>query len=106
LRDEGPDSACAQHGLEPPSADLLPQLRDRVRVEQGEAAARRPICEVPQRTVPPGETCRLAQDRIGFCYTQGAPGVTCTNALEFTRPTEDLVGATFSLQCIQLTSGN
>jgi hypothetical protein len=77
-----------------------------VRLEQGEAAARKPICEVPQRSVDRGETCRLVQDGVAFCYTEGAPGVPCTNALEFTKPTEDLVGATFSLQCIQLTSSN
>lgn len=106
LRDEGPDSDCTKVGLEPPSAGLVPQLRERIRAEQGEEAARRPICEVPQRTVVPGETCRFDKSGIGFCYTQGAPGVTCTNALEFTKPTEDLVGATFSLQCIQLTSSN
>jgi hypothetical protein len=106
LRDEGPDSECAKVGLEPPSADLLPQLRERIRDEQGEAATRHPICSVPQRAVPAGETCRLAQDKIGFCFTEGAPGVPCTNAIEFTKPTEDLVGATFSLQCIQLTSSN
>lgn len=106
LRDEGPDSECTKVGLEAPSADLLVQLRERVRIEQGEAAAKRPICNVPQRAVAPGETCRLAQDKIGFCFTQGAPGLTCTNAIEFTKPTEDLVGATFSLQCIQLTSSN
>lgn len=106
LREEGPDSECQKLGLAPPSADLLPQLRERVRIEQGEAAARRPICEIPQRAALPRETCRFAQDGIGFCYTQNAPGVSCTNALEFTKPTEDLVGATFSLQCIQLTSSN
>lgn len=106
LRDDGPDSECARFGLKTPDAALLPQLRERVREEQGEAATRRPICEVLQKTVAPGSTCRFDAGAIGFCYTQGAPGVACTNALEFTKPTEDLVGATFSLQCIQLTSSN
>ena len=106
FRDEGSDSECTRFGLAPPNAALLAQVRERVREEQGEAAARRPICEIPQRAVPEGDTCRLAKDGIGFCYTRGAPGTHCTNALEFTKPAEELVGATFSLQCIQLTSSN
>jgi len=106
LRDEGSDDECKKVGLAPPRADVLPQLKERIREEQGEAAARHPLCEIPQKTVPPGETCRFDKDGVAFCYTQGAPGVGCTNALEFSKPTEDLAGATFSLQCIQLTSSN
>lgn len=102
LPDEGPDAECGSFGLSSPAPELLEQMRRRLAEEEGEAATRHPICEVPQVPVARGETCRHDDRAIGFCYAEGAPGVSCTHSLQFTKPVEKLVGARFSLQCIQV----
>lgn len=104
LADEGPDSDCARFGLAAPKPELLAQMRERLAESEGEAATRHPICELPQVTVPRGATCRHDTSTMGFCYAEDAPGVACTHSLQFTKPVESLVGARFSLQCIQVSA--
>lgn len=103
LQDEGPDTDCARFGLAPPKPALLAQMRERIAENEGPAAARHPICELPQVTVPRGQTCRHDDERMGFCYAEDAPGVRCAHSLQFTKQVDQLVGARFSLQCIQVS---
>ncbi|MBX3206644.1 MAG: hypothetical protein KF764_16340 [Labilithrix sp.] len=103
LPDQGPDSDCERFGLAPPSTQLLTQMRDKLRAEEGEDATRHPICEVPQVAVAPGETCRDASDDIAFCYAE-APALTfCAHAIAFTKASQKLSFARFTMQCIQQT---
>jgi hypothetical protein len=106
LPDEGPDSDCARHGLEPPSAQILKQMRDKLRIEEGEASTRQPICQVPQVAVPAGEVCKDTSTEIAFCYAE-APLITqCPHALAFTKASQKLTGARFTMQCIQQSAEN
>ncbi|MBX3262730.1 MAG: hypothetical protein KIS78_18565 [Labilithrix sp.] len=101
LPDPGPDSDCERFGLTPPSADLLAQMRERLRDEEGEASTLHPICAVPQVVVPPGETCKDASDDIAFCYAQAPKLTFCANAIAFTKASQKLSFARFTLQCVQ-----
>jgi hypothetical protein len=101
LPDPGPDTECARFGLEPPSADILRQVRDGLRADEGEESTKHPICQIPQIAVPKGEVCKDAREDIAFCYVE-APNVTkCAHALTFTKASEKLTGARFTMQCIQ-----
>lgn len=101
LPDAGPDSDCERFGLSTPSAPILEQMRDKLRADEGEEATRHPICEIPQVTVPPGEICRDVSDDIAFCYAE-APLVTqCAHAIAFTKASQRLTLARFTMQCIQ-----
>ena len=99
-----PDEACTKLGLLVPRADLVARIRDRVAADEGEESRRLPICEVPQVAVPAGESCRDEGKNQGFCYAEDLPGITCAHSLVFTKPTTHLVGARFSLQCIQVVA--
>jgi hypothetical protein len=95
------DSECARFGLRPPHPALRKQLRDRLRAEEGDDSTLLPVCEIPQITVPHGETCRDTSPDIAFCYAE-APTVTkCAHALAFTKASQKLTGARFTMQCIQ-----
>ena len=102
LPEPGSEEACTKLGLGVPRADIVARMRDRVASEEGEESRRLPICEVPQITVPAGESCRDEDRKQGFCYAENLPGITCANSLLFSKPTNHLVGARFSLQCIQV----
>jgi hypothetical protein len=102
LPEPGGSEACTSLGLAVPAAELLARVRDRVAAEEGEASRALPVCEVPQIAVAPGESCRGEDRAQGFCYAERVPGVTCAQALQFTKPTSHLVGARFSMQCITL----
>jgi hypothetical protein len=105
LPDPADDSDCARFGLEPPAPELRAQLRRRLATEEGPEATRLPICEVPQITVPAGQICRDASDQIAFCYAE-APSITqCAHALAFTKASQKLSGARFTMQCIQQDTG-
>jgi hypothetical protein len=101
LPDPGPDSDCARFGLKPPSSQLLTQMRDKLRADEGEEATRHPICEVPQVAVPPGEICKDASEEIGFCYAEAPLLTQCAHAIAFTKASQKLTFARFTMQCIQ-----
>ena len=99
--DEGTDSECERYGLAPPAPQLREQVRHRLRAEEGEAAARLPIREVPQIRVPSGEIRRDASASVAFCYSEAPATTRCAHALTFTKASEKLAGARFTMQCIQ-----
>jgi hypothetical protein len=101
LPEPGPDTDCARYGLKPPSSALLEQARDTLRKEEGETSTRLPICEIPQVGIPPGEICRDASDEIAFCYAEAPRLTQCAHAITFTKASQKLTGARFTLQCIQ-----
>jgi hypothetical protein len=101
LPEPGPESDCARFDLAPPDPSILQQMRDKARAEDGDEAAEHPICEVPQLPVPAGQTCKDASDGIAFCYSE-APQITrCDHAITFTRASQRLEGARFTMQCLQ-----
>lgn len=101
LRDAGPESECDRYGLKAPDEPMLQQVRDRMRAEDGDEAARHPVCIVPQVAVPSGQTCRDSSDGIAFCYAE-APQITrCEHAIAFTKASQRLEGARFTMQCLQ-----
>jgi hypothetical protein len=101
LPDPGSDAAsCAKLGLDVPRAEVLDPFRDRVAAENGEDSRKQPVCEIPQLAVAAGETCRDEDQKHGFCYVENVPGVSCAQALLFTKPTTHLAGVTFAMQCI------
>lgn len=101
LPDPGPDSDCERFGLKPPSAQLLEQMRDKLRAEEGEESTRHPICAIPQVAVPPGEVCKEASDDIAFCYAEAPKLTLCPHAIAFTKASQKLSFARFTMQCIQ-----
>lgn len=103
LPDAGSDDECKKVGLGLPRADIAAQFRNRVASEEGEASRQFPVCEIPQVAVPAGETCRSEEREHGFCYVENAPGLRCPQALLFTKPTTQLAGARFSMQCITVS---
>jgi hypothetical protein len=105
LADPGPDEACTKLGLGLPRADIAASFRERVAAEEGEASRAFPLCEVPQRPVAAGDSCRAEAQKMGFCYTEHIAGAPCPQALQFTKPTLTLVGARFAMQCIQVLDG-
>lgn len=100
LPEPGDAAACTKLGLGVPRADLGAQVRDRVADEEGEASRLLPLCEVPQVAVKAGETCRGEDRAQGFCYTERLPGQRCAQSIQFTKPTRQLAGARFRMQCI------
>jgi hypothetical protein len=101
LPDPGPDSDCERFGLAAPSEHILGPMRDKLRAEEGEASTRHPICEVPQVAVPPGEICKDGSDDIAFCYAEAPLLTKCAHAIAFTKASQKLSFARFTLQCIQ-----
>jgi len=101
----GPDSDCERFNLKAPDKQILDQMRQTLRAEEGEEATKHPICNVPQVAVPRGEICKDASTDIRFCYAE-APEITkCAHALAFTKASQELTGARFTMQCIQQTGG-
>jgi len=106
LPDPGPDSDCEGFGLRPPSPQLLQQMRDELRAEEGEESTRLPICEIPQVTVPVGEICKDATEDIAFCYAEAPLLTQCPHAIAFTKASQELTFARFTLQCIQQSTSS
>lgn len=108
LPEAGPDTECAKYGLKVPEATVLEQHRDRLAADEGEEARKLPVCQIPQITVPAGTSCRDEQG-LGFCYSESplsgplSGGAKCGSSLLFSKETARLVGARFSMQCIQKT---
>ena len=102
LPEPGGEDACTKLGLGIPAPELVARVRDRAAAEDGEPSRLLPICEVPQRAVAPGESCRDEEEKQGFCYVENLPGLRCSQSILFTKPTTRLVHARFGLQCITL----
>ena len=102
LAEPGGEETCTKLGLGIPKADVVARVRERAVADDGEASRLLPVCEVPQREVAPGESCRDEDQKQGFCYVENIPGLRCSHSILFTKPTTHLVNARFSLQCITL----
>lgn len=101
LPDPGPDSDCGKFGLAPPSPSILEPMRDKLRATEGEEATHHPICAIPQVAVPAGEVCKDASDGIAFCYEESPRVTSCPHAIAFTKASQKLTSARFTMQCIQ-----
>ena len=107
-----PTDDCGRFGLQPPPPEVLKVFLEQQREESGNVGgdggldlSKLPVCDVPQEIVPPGGTCRDITD-IKWCYVENVEGQKpvagrCPQALIFSTGTAQLVGARFSLQCIQ-----
>ncbi len=107
-----PGDKCENFGLQPPKPEILKVFLEQQRAETGNAGdggldlAALPVCEIPQETVPRGATCKDSIEKR-WCYVENDPANKknpagrCPQALIFSGGTADLVGARFSLQCIQ-----
>ena len=100
LPEPGGEEICTKLGLGIPQAEVLARVRERAVADDGEASRLLPVCEVPQRAVARGESCRDEDRAQGFCYVESLPGLRCSQSILFTKPTTHLVGARFNLQCI------
>jgi hypothetical protein len=106
LPDPGPDTDCERFGLKAPAPEILTQMRDTLRANEGEESTQHPICEIPQIAVPPGEVCKDASEDIAFCYVEAPRLTQCAHALAFTKASQKLTFARFTMQCIQQQSGD
>lgn len=109
-----PTDKCEAFGLQPPPDAILKTFLEQQRAETGNAGdggldlAALPVCVVPQTApaVPRGETCK-DNANPEWCYVENDPANKknpagrCPQALIFSSGTAQLVGARFSLQCIQ-----
>ena len=107
-----PTDSCAAHNLSAPKKEILDVFLAQQRAETGKVGeggldlAALPVCEIPQQTVGRGESCKDATD-MAWCYVENdpankkSPAGRCPQALIFSSGTAELVGARFSLQCIQ-----
>jgi len=107
-----PTDKCEDFGLQPPKDEILKVFLEQQRAETGNATesgldlAALPVCEIPQESVGRGETCKDLTTKA-WCYVENDPANKknpagrCPQALIFSGGTADLVGARFSLQCIQ-----
>ncbi len=107
-----PTDKCETFGLKPPSKEILDVFLEQQKAESGDVKdggldlARLPVCEIPQKAVKRGVTCKDDTDLL-WCYVENDPANKlnpagrCPQALIFSTGTSALVGARFSLQCIQ-----
>lgn len=107
-----PADKCETYGLQPPKKEILDVFLEQQRQETGNAGdgglnlAALPVCEIPQETVERGASCKDVTD-MRWCYVENDPANKknpagrCPQALIFSTGTAALVGARFSLQCIQ-----
>ncbi len=107
-----PTDTCDKYQLQKPEEKILKVFLEQQRLETGSAGdggldlAALPVCEIPQETVARGESCKDSPERR-WCYVENDPANKknpagrCPQALIFSTGTSDLVGARFSLQCIQ-----
>lgn len=104
--------SCEKYGLKPPAKEIGDKFREQQRALSGNTAvdggidlSKLPVCDVPQKTVAKGDTCKDNAD-IGWCYVENEPpkkpaGPTCPQAIVITKVSDQLVGARYFLQCIQ-----
>jgi hypothetical protein len=106
-----PSDSCSRYGLEAPKKEILDVFLEQQRAETGVAGdggldlSKLPVCVVPQERVEKGASCKQQTSRV-WCYVENDPANKnnpagrCPQALIFSGGTADLVGARFSLQCI------
>lgn len=106
------EDSCAAHGLSAPKKEILDVFLAQQRAESGKVGeggldlAALPVCEIPQQVAERGATCKDAAE-MAWCYVENdpankkSPAGRCPQALIFSSGTAALVGARFSLQCIQ-----
>jgi hypothetical protein len=113
LGEDGPQSDCDDNpGRSQPDARVLAQFKRGRDQRLGEAGARelanRPVCQLRQLVVEPGETC-VRSSEAGWCYVVNAngknPAGTCPQAILFS-PGTDKPGSRISLQCIKSNETN
>ena len=104
--------SCDKYGLKAPEKEILDKFLEQQKAASGDTKdggldlSALPVCEVPQITVDRGDTCKDNQ-AIGWCYVENdanankTPAGRCPQALIFSSSSGQLVGARFSLQCIQ-----
>ena len=107
-----PTDTCGRYGLEAPKKEILEVFLEQQRAETGNVSAggldlaKLPVCEVPQKNVERGASCREESNKV-WCYVENdaankkTPAGRCPQALIFSGGTAELAGARFSLQCIQ-----
>jgi hypothetical protein len=107
-----PTDTCDRFALQPPKKEILDVFLEQQKAETGTVGdggldlAKLPVCVVPQVVKNRGETCKDQTDRV-WCYVENdpankkTPAGRCPQALIFSTGTSDMVGARFSLQCIQ-----
>jgi len=96
--------------LVPPSPEILAKFVEQKKAESGDLRdggtdlSKFPVCVLPQIVAAPGATCKDNPDK-GWCYVENgngqSPAGKCPQAVIFSSATAALVGAQFSLQCIQ-----
>jgi len=106
------EDSCAAHGLSAPKKEILDVFLAQQRAESGKVGeggldlAALPVCEIPQKTVERGLSCKDEAEML-WCYVENDPANKknpagrCPQALIFSSGTAALAGARFSLQCIQ-----
>jgi hypothetical protein len=107
-----PSDTCDRFGLTIPKPEILKVFKEQQQAETGNVVAggldlaSLPVCEVPQKVIPKGASCKDDTERL-WCYvendaaTKQSPAGRCPQALIFSSGTQDMAGARFSLQCIQ-----
>jgi hypothetical protein len=106
---------CAKYGLKEPAAEIKGKFLEQQKAASGNVAdggtdlSKLPVCELTQLVRPAGDTCK-DDPTSGWCYVENAngknPAGKCPQALIFSSATTALVGARFSLQCIQQFSAD
>jgi hypothetical protein len=110
-----PTDTCQQYGLKAPPKEILDIFLEDQRAQSGGGTgtadlSKLPVCEVPQmqdsdgKAYEQGETCK-DRSEIGWCYVQNdanrtPAGRKCSQAIIFSTGSKQLIGARFTLQCI------
>jgi hypothetical protein len=107
---------CSNYGLSAPDAKILELFREQERVRSGNVVdggvdlSKLPVCEIPQETVARGASCKdVSAPR--WCYVENdpanklSPAGECGQAVLFSRNTDRLANARYSLVCIRQFSG-
>lgn len=110
-----PTDTCAQYNLKPPPKEILDIFLEEQRATSGGATgtadlSKLPVCEVEQmkdadgKAYEQGESCK-DRPEIGWCYVQNTDNATpagrkCSQAIIFSTGSKQLIGARFTLQCI------
>jgi hypothetical protein len=102
--------SCQKAGLDLPAPEILQKFLEAQKAASGDPKdggvdlSKLPVCQLPQLTVPAGQTCK-DNPKEGWCYVENSssasPAGRCPQALIFSGATSALSGAKFSLQCIQ-----
>lgn len=100
-----PGDRCENYNLKAPAEQILKTFREQQREQSGAVVdggvdlAALPVCEVPQVTRARGTTCTKDENNIAWCYVERV-SKRCPQEINFSESSKQLVGARFSLQCI------